>query len=140
MQGEIFAHGLGTSESVGSACSGNCAHGQVSIEEADGRSSRQEGADLAPPVPGSVYGLDVEEELSTMATQAWAEGVCIGKRRTESKSAWRQQIFEVQTLRQVRGLAGAAMCETRDLGVKWLQWHTLSSEGQVQVDMIYVCP
>ena len=24
----------------------NCAHGQVSIEEADGKSSRQEGADL----------------------------------------------------------------------------------------------
>ena len=27
------------------------------------------------------------------------------------------------------------MCETRDLGIKWPQWHTLTFEGQVQVDM-----
>ena len=26
-----------------------------------------------------VYGLEAEEELSTMATQAWAEGLWIGK-------------------------------------------------------------
>ena len=28
-----------------------------------------------------------------------------------------RQIQEVQTWRQVRGLAGAVMCETRDLGI-----------------------
>ena len=33
-----------------------------------------------------VYGLEAEEELSTVATQAWAEGVCIGKWHTEKKS------------------------------------------------------
>ena len=33
-----------------------------------------------------VYGFEAEEELSTMATQAWAEGVCIGKRHTEQKN------------------------------------------------------
>ena len=27
-----------------------------------------------------------------------------------------------------------------DLGMKWPQWHTLTFEGQVQVDMRYVCP
>ena len=30
-----------------------------------------------------------------------------------------KQIYEVQTWRQVRGLAGAVMCETRDPGIKW---------------------
>ena len=30
-----------------------------------------------------VHGLEVEEELSTLATQYWAEGVWIGKRHHE---------------------------------------------------------
>ena len=51
-----------------------------------------------------VYGLEVEEELSTMATQTWAERVWIVKWHTEQKEAWMRQIFEVQTLRQVRDL------------------------------------
>ena len=51
-----------------------------------------------------------------------------------------RQIFEVQTWRQVRGLAGAVMCETRDLGIKWPQCHTFLCEGQAQVDVRYVCP
>ena len=71
------------------------------------------------------YGLEVEEELSTMATQYWAEGVWTGKWRREQKETWRRQIQEVQKWRQVRGTAGAAMCETRDLGIKWPCWHTL---------------
>ena len=32
------------------------------------------------------------------------------------------------------------MCETRDLGKKWPHWHTLICEGEVRVDMRYVCP
>ena len=32
------------------------------------------------------------------------------------------------------------MRETRDLGIKWPQWYTLIFEGQVRVDMRYVCP
>ena len=32
------------------------------------------------------------------------------------------------------------MCETRDLGIKWPQWHTLVFEGQGKVDMRLVCP
>ena len=31
------------------------------------------------------FGFDVEEELSTMATQIWAEGTWIGKWHTEQK-------------------------------------------------------
>ena len=34
----------------------------------------------------------------------------------EQQTPWRKQIFEVQTCRQVRGLAGGVMCENRDLG------------------------
>ena len=31
------------------------------------------------------------------------------------------------------------MCETRDLGIWWPQWHALIFEGQTRVDMRYVC-
>ena len=50
------------------------------------------------------YGLEVEEELSTMAIQYWAEGVWIGTWSHEQKEAWMRQIREVQTWKQVRGL------------------------------------
>ena len=56
-------------------------------------------------------GLEVEEELFTMATQYWAEGVWTGELRHERKEAWRRQIQEVQTWNQVRGPAGAVICE-----------------------------
>ena len=77
------------------------------------------------------YGLEVEEELSTMATQYW---------RHERKEAWRRQIQEVRTWKQVRGLAGAVMCETHDLGIKWPYWHTLVFGDEIKIDMKYVCP
>ena len=32
------------------------------------------------------------------------------------------------------------MCETRDLGIQWPQWHTLLFEGRVAVHMREVCP
>ena len=64
------------------------------------------------------YGLEVEEEVSTMATQYWAEGVWTGKWRREQNEAWMRQIREVQMWKQVRGPAGAVMRETRDLGLK----------------------
>ena len=75
-----------------------------------------------------VNNLEVEEELSTMATLAWAEGVWLGKWRREQLKAWRKHIFEVQS------------CETRDLGTQWPHWHTLTFEGQVAVDMRVVFP
>ena len=43
-------------------------------------------------------------------------------------------------MRQVRGPSGAAVCETRHLGIKWPHWHTLLFEGQVALDMRVVCP
>ena len=83
--------------------------------------------------------LDVEEELSTTAPLAWAEGSWMGRWAGEQKEAWRKQRLEVQAWRQVRGPAGAVMCETRDLGIKWPQWHTLVFEGQATVDKSVVC-
>ena len=63
------------------------------------------------------FGLEVEEDLSTLATQTWAGGAWTGKWPAEQKEAWLNQILEVQMWRQVRGPAGAVMCETRDLGI-----------------------
>ena len=42
------------------------------------------------------FGLEVEEELSAMAIQTWAEGAWTGKWHTEQKEAWLNQIREVQ--------------------------------------------
>ena len=67
-----------------------------------------------------MYGLDVEEELSTLASQYWVEGVWKGTWYREQREAWMNQIQEVRIGRQVRGPAGAVMCETRDLGFKCL--------------------
>ena len=55
------------------------------------------------------------QELSTLATQYWAEAVWIGKWCLEQNEAWQNQVFEVQMWRQVRGPARAVVCETRDL-------------------------
>ena len=41
--------------------------------------------------------LEVEEEISTMSTQHWAEGAWTGKWSYEQKEAWMRQISEVQT-------------------------------------------
>ena len=82
-----------------------------------------------------VNNLEVEEELSTMATHAWAEEGWLGKWRKGQQKAWRKQIFEVRTWKAVRGLARTDICETGDLGIKWTQWHTLLFERQVSVDI-----
>ena len=81
------------------------------------------------------FGLEVEEEHSTIATQTWLKGHGQGKLQSEQKEAWMRQIFEVLSWKQVKGPTGAVFCETRDLGVNWPQWHTLTFERQVRVDM-----
>ena len=63
-----------------------------------------------------VNNLEVEEELSTMATLAQAEGSWMGRWARVQEKGWRKHLFEVQTRRQVRGPAGAAMCETPKFG------------------------
>ena len=49
-------------------------------------------------------------------------------------------ITAMATWRQVRGLAGALMCETRDQGIKWPYWHMLVFSDEVKIDMRHVCP
>ena len=75
-----------------------------------------------------------------MATQTWAERAWTRDWCAEQKEAWLKQIREVQMWRQVRGPAGAKMCETCDLGIRWPHWHTLIFEGDRRIDMRYVCP
>ena len=65
------------------------------------------------------HGLEVEEELSTMAIQHWQKEYGQVHGVTNKKEARMRQIREVQTWKQVRGPAGAVVCETRDLGIKW---------------------
>ena len=86
------------------------------------------------------YGLEKEEELSTMAAQYLAGGVWTRKWSHEQKEAWMRQIREVQTWKLVRGPAGAVMCETRDLGIKWPYWHTVVFSSEIKIDKRYVCP
>ena len=42
--------------------------------------------------------------------------------------------------KQVRGSAGAARCETRDLGIKWPFWQTLVFDDEIKVDLRYCVP
>ena len=45
-----------------------------------------------------VNNLEVEEELSTVATVAWAECVWLGKWRKEQMKAWRMQGFRSEDM------------------------------------------
>ena len=78
----------------------------------------------SPSLFMGAHDFEVEEEFSKVATQHWSEGVWIGKLYHEQREAWVKQIREVQMWRQIRGPAGAVMCETRDLGIKWPLWNT----------------
>ena len=86
------------------------------------------------------YGLEVEEELSAMAVQCWAEGAWTRKWSHEQKETWMRQIREVQTWKQVKGPAGAVTCETRDLDIKWPYRQILVFSYEMKIDMRYVCP
>ena len=66
-----------------------CAHGKAKIEEAVGGSSRKKNS-VSLSLFLEVNDLEVEEEVSTLATQAWREGVWIGKWPAEKKEAWRK--------------------------------------------------
>ena len=102
-------------------------------------------------------GVWYQQELGEFMQWGWAPterlklrrqmAAAAGKNSTTSLSlfvetygAWMEQMQEVQLWKQVRGPAGTVMCETRDLGKKWPQWNTLIFEGEVRIDMRYVCP
>ena len=65
----------------------DCSHGEVEIEETDGSSSRQKST-TSLSLFMDAYALQVEEELSTMATHCWAEGVWTRKWHHEQREAW----------------------------------------------------
>ena len=88
---EVAENGSGASESVESACS----------EDGKRRQQRVKRGQPRCPFFMEAFGLVVEEEFSTIATQTWTEGVWAGRWCTEEKEAWM-----VQTWRQVREPAG----------------------------------
>ena len=93
---------------------------EVLIEEADGSSSGQKEYDLVVLVHGNMW--------SGGGGVLYFGHPVLG--RMSQKDAWMNQIFEVQTWRQVRGPAGAVMCETRDLVIKWPHSHPCISRRQ----------
>ena len=72
------------------------------IEETNGSCSGQKKSTTSLSLFIEAYGLEVEEELSTMATQHSVEGVWTGKWSYEQKEARVRQIREVQTWKQER--------------------------------------
>ena len=97
---------------------------KAEVEATDGGSSRQERVSFAISVM-EVHDFEFEEELSSMVTLIWTEGVWMSRWRREQQKAKQKQVFEVQRWKQVRGLVNAVTCETRDLGIRWHQRHTL---------------
>ena len=68
------------SKDLESSCGGYVSYGKVEIVAAAGNTST-----TSLSLFMETYALEVEEELSSMATQCWAEGVWTGKRSHEQK-------------------------------------------------------
>ena len=62
-------------------------YGEEKIEKTDGSCCRKKKRTTSLSLFMEAYGLEVEEELSIMATQFWAEGVWTGKWSYEQKEA-----------------------------------------------------
>ena len=135
---EVVKSGHGASKDLGSPCSGDCSHGKVELRRQMAAAAGKKSTTSLSLVI-EAYGLEVEEEPSTLATQYWAEGVWTGKWHHEQREAWMRQIQEVQMWRHLRGPAGAVICETHDLGFKWPHWHTLVFSDETRIDMPNRC-
>ena len=72
---------------LGSPCGWDVSHGEVKIEETDGNCRRKKKSTTSLSLLMEVYGLEVEDEIPTRATQFWAEGVWTGKWNHEQKEA-----------------------------------------------------
>ena len=131
----MFVSRYDASEDVGSPCS----HGEVKIERTDGSCCRQKEHNFSVFVHGSAW--------PGSGRRAFHHGHSVLDRRSldwkmaaRTKEAWMWLVHEVQMWRQVRGPAGAVMCETRDLGIKWPRWHALVFSSEITIDMRHVCP
>ena len=90
---ELVEDGLGPCWSMERSSRCQRANRKADIEEAEGSSSRQEGVGIGLSL-SEVNNLEIEEELSTMATLGCAEGCLDEKMEKEQLKAWRKQIFE----------------------------------------------
>ena len=75
-------------------------------------------------VPLSLFmekNVEVEEDFFTMAAVFWAEVVWTGR---EQQKAWRSSMETDE-----RASRRVVMLETRDLGIKWPQGHTVKFKG-----------
>ena len=115
---EVATSGYGASKDVESACGRVGPHRKIKLRRRMAAAPGQKST-TSLSLFMEAFGLEVEEELSTLATQYRAEAAWIGKWCLEKKEAWMNQFFEGPMWRQVRGPAGAVMYETRDLGIKW---------------------
>ena len=128
---EVVEDGFGSRESMDRSSPWHRAYQKAENEEADEQQQQERWSRLRCPFFMEVNKLEVEENFPPWPRLlGWKGSVW---------NAWRKQIFEVQTWRQVRGPAGAVVCKTRDSGIRWPQWHTLLFEGQVAVDMTVIC-
>ena len=67
-----------------SSCSGDSSNGKIQIEETYGSSSSRKKGTASLSLFMEAYGLEIEEELSTVATQYF----WMGKRYHEQREAW----------------------------------------------------
>ena len=77
--------GHDASNDLESPCSVDVSHGEVQNKKTDGSCCSNQEVRLSLSLFMEAYGFEVEEELSTMATQYWAEGVWTGTWRHETK-------------------------------------------------------
>ena len=86
---EVATSGYGASKDEVSSCGRVGACRKIKIEEVDGGSSRQKEYDFVFFfLFMEAFGLEIEEELSLLATQYWAEAVWMVKWCLELKEAW----------------------------------------------------
>ena len=70
----VAASGSGASKDVESSCSGDDSYRKIKIEEGRWHAAVGKKNTTSLSLFMEAFGLDVEEDLSTVATQTWAEG------------------------------------------------------------------
>ena len=129
---KLLRAGCGASKNVVSTCSGDGSNRKVEIEEADVSCSGQEGVDLALSLHGSIWPKSGRRGFYCGHSD-------LGRRCVDGQMAHRTKRSMVETNTR-SAIMEAVMCETRDLRIEWPHGHFLVFEGNVRIDMRYVCP
>ena len=127
--------GYDASEDVVSTCSRDGSHGEAKIVEADGSCGRKKEHDFAVFVHGSMWPRGGRRAL-------YDGHSALGRRSMDREMELRAErsLGWGRFSRFKRG-SGAVMCETRDLGIRWPQWHALMFSDEIKKnDMRFVCP